>query len=248
MRGFLSVSLTAVMALGSVLPLSAQEGDLEIAYFLTVRDENVTELAEGIRAHTQWHRDQGDPWTWAVWQAVTGEPEFVYVSQGHTWADLDDPGVDLAHDQRNWEETGAPHTESATSMLWRILPGLSRPPGPDAGGGLAQVVEFRMNPGGEEAFFHVLEKYRDAAAAVVPEESYIWAEVVAGPEGTTHFVVLPAGSFADFGLDRPSPPEILIEHYGMTEARRLLEMFNDAVTHSQTRIWALRPDLSHGMD
>ena len=103
-----------------------------------------------------------------------------------------------------------------------------------------------MNAGGDEAFAHVLAKYRVAAQAVAPNAAYNWTAVVAGPPGTTHFVVLPGMSFADFGMDTPDPPEVLIQHYGMTEARELLHMFAGAMTFMQTRIWALRPDLSFG--
>ncbi len=73
-----------------------------------------------------------------------------------------------------------------------------------------------------------------------------WTAVVAGPQGTTHFVVVPAASFADFGMATPEPPEVLAQHYGMTEARELMEMFAGAMTFRQSRMWVRRPDLSFG--
>ena len=123
---------------------------------------------------------------------------------------------------------------------------MSLPGAPDTPYSIVQVFEFSLNAGGDEAFAHVLTKYREAAQAVPPDAHYMWTAVVAGPEGTTHFVVVPATSFADFGMDTPDPPEILAQHYGMTEARELMGMFASAMTFKQGRIWVLRPDLSFG--
>ena len=238
--------LVGITVLGLASPAGAQDGTLSVAAFMTVRDENVTDLEEGILEHNRWHQEQGDPWTWDVWQAMTGTPEYAYISGGHDWADLDDPGIDLSQDHHNWAETGGRYTESMTSSMWQGLPDASMPGDPDEPFNIAQVIEFSVNPGGDEAFAHVLAKYHDAAEAVAPNANYTWTSVVAGPQGTTHFVVIPATSFADFGMDTPEPPEILARHYGMTEARELGEMFVGAMTFRQTRIWVRRPDLSFG--
>ncbi len=245
MRRFTSVLLFSV-ACGLAIPVSAQDGTLSVAGFMTVRDENVTRLEEGILEHNQWHQEQGDQWTWQVWQAMTGPPEYVYISGGHNWADLDDSGIDEAQDLRNWAETGGQYSESFNSAVWETLSDASLPRDPDDLANMVQVVEFTLNAGGNEAFAHVLAKYRDAAQAVAPNANYSWTEVVAGPEGTTHFIVLPATSFADFGMNTLEPPEVLAQHYGMTEARELMEMFAGAMTFRQTRIWVRRPDLSFG--
>ena len=242
----LTTVLAAIVACGVAVPASAQDGTLSIAAFMTVRDENVAGLEEGIRQHNQWHQQQGDPWTWQVWQAMTGPPEYVYISSGHSWSDLDAPGIDLSQDHINWAETGGQSTETLNAVIWETLVDGSLPPDSSNQPTIVQVFEFVMNPGGDEAFAHVLAKYREAAEAVAPNDRYTWDAVVSGPEGTTHFVVAPATSFAEFGMDSPEPPEVLARHYGMTEARAILDAFAGAMTFKASRMWVLRPDLSFG--
>ena len=237
--------LVGIVALGVALPAAAQDGAISVAGFMSVRDENVTDLEEGILEHNRWHQDQGDQWAWDVWQAVTGTPEYVYISSGHDWADFDNASIDVSQDHHNWAETGGQHTRSSTTYMWQALPDVSLGDATELPN-VVQVFEFSMNSGGDEAFAHVLAKYHEAAQAVAPNDDFSWTAVVAGPEGTTHFVVSPAGSFSDFGMDTLEPPEVLAAHYGMTEARALMEMFAGAMTFKQSRIWARRPDLSFG--
>ena len=245
MRRFVVVLALVGFTAGAALPLDAQQGTLEFAYFVTVQDENVPDLEEGIREHVQWHRDQGDTWTASIWQAITGTQEYVWITQGHTWGDLDNPGVDPTEDGADWANTGARYTESLTTSIWEVLADVSILPPMGTQPAVAQVFEFSLNPGGEEALAHVLAKYHEAASAVAPGNHFGWNAVLAGPEGTTHFVVVPGGSFADFGVATPEPPEVLTRHYGQTEARALFDMFNEAMTFRQARVWAYRADLSY---
>lgn len=131
MRRSIPSFLGVLFACGLAVPAAAQDGNLSLAFFMTVDDANVPQLEEGIRRHNSWHQRQGDTWN------------------------------------------------------------------------------------------------------------------LSGPEGATHFVVVPASSFAEFDIEGPEPPEILAQAYGMTEARNILEMFSGAMTFTASRIWVLRPDLSN---
>jgi hypothetical protein len=227
----------------AAVPLRAQEGNLSLAFFVTVSDENVSEIEEAIRDHSDWHADQGDTWTWNVWEALGGENEYVYISGGHTWADLDTPHVDMAADQAEWEGNGARYSDTSEMQMWMDVPEFSRPPADQPA--VAQVIEFSMNPGGEEAFAEAMNKLRAAFEAVQPDATYGVSQIVSGPEGRSGFVAIFGSAFADFDAMGPELPVILGQHYGEVEARVILEMISNAVTFRQQRIWAFRPDLSY---
>ena len=242
MRRSIPSFLGVLFACGLAVPAAAQDGNLSLAFFMTVDDANVPQLEEGIRRHNSWHQRQGDPWNWQVWQAMTGAPEYVYISSGHTWTEFDTPTIDLAEDSKDWAKTGGPHTESVSTVIWEDLLEASRPPTGQPT--IVQVFEFTMNPGGDEAFTYAINKYRAAVESTGSSARFVWGDIVSGPEGATHFVVVPASSFAEFDIEGPEPPEILAQAYGMTEARNILEMFGGAMTLTASRIWVLRPDLS----
>ena len=49
------------------------------------------QLEAGRAKHMAWHKQQGDTWTWHVWEVTTG-PEtgsYIVVSPNHQWQDLD---------------------------------------------------------------------------------------------------------------------------------------------------------------
>lgn len=63
-------------------------------------------LEEGYKRHLEWHRRNGDPWTWLGWTLISGERFgwFVDATFHHTWAELDSPiapAEDAADNQRN---------------------------------------------------------------------------------------------------------------------------------------------------
>jgi hypothetical protein len=214
-----------------------------MAFFMTVDDANAGDLEEGIRRHNDWHRQQGDTWTWDVWQSVTGAPEYAYISSGHNWADFDAMDVDAGEDHNNWARTGAQHSDVVNTVMWQDLAWGSRPPTDTPA--LVQVFEFVMNPGGQEAFNHVVRKFTEAAESTAWPGQYTWSQNLSGPGGTTHFVVIPAANFAAFNPQGSEPLEVLTEAYGAAEARQLMEMFESVMTPGASRIWAHRPDLSY---
>ncbi len=234
------------LAIGFAPPVTAQDNNISMAYFMTVDDANAPDLEEGMRRHQEWHRDQNDTWSWGAWQAITGAPEYAYLSGDHAWADFDNPGVDPAEDGADWAETGGPHTESNSVSMWMSLDEISHPGGEQPA--VVQVFEFTLNPGGQEAFMHFAQKFVEAVRSTNSPIRFEWSQVVSGPGGSTHFVAVPAANFAAFGLRQGGPPAVLREAYGATEARQLLEMFAGAMTAGASRIWVYRPDLSYMPD
>jgi hypothetical protein len=233
------------LSLGLTFPVAAQDGNVATSFFMTVDDANVPELEEGLRDHAEWHVRQGDPWQWAVWQAVTGPPEYAYVSAGHDWSDFDNPSVDPGEDASNWSETGGPYSERIDARMWVDMTEVSQPfLEPPT---MLQVFEFSVNPGGDEALMHFAQKFVDAARSTNSPVRFVWSRVVSAAAGSTHFVAVPLAGFAALG-DMGEPFPMLVEAYGMTEARQLFATFADAATSAGSRIWVLRPDLSHGLN
>ena len=71
-----SIPLTALLATLAAAPLAAQ-GTVGIAHFLTVSDENVPQLEEGLKRHLRFHEAQNDTWVWNIYQALGGGLEYV---------------------------------------------------------------------------------------------------------------------------------------------------------------------------
>lgn len=241
--------ITAVLGLASLLvalPAHGQDGTISMGFFVSVRIADMPAFEEASKKHVEWHREQGDPWTWATWSAVTGaNGEYASISSGHTWADFD-LGVDEAADAADWAETAAEYVQTQQIEMWENLPWGSRPADAAAGPpAMVQVFEFAVKPGQDEEFTHVLRKFTEAAESTNWAGRYTWTRVVSDGGPPQYFLVVPHDSWASFAPLEVTGIEVMTQAYGDAEARRLFDMFDAAAEQTASRIWAYRADLSY---
>jgi hypothetical protein len=241
---FLALAVFAI-----AVPLSAQEGNLAYGYFVTADDADAPALEEGMRQHAAWHGEQGDTWTWVVYQAMTGGiPEYVWVSPGHMWADFDNPVIDEAADIVNWAKTGAPHSTTVTGTMWSTWTDVSRPPPAGEIVPIYEVLEFDLNATteGREALLHTFGKIKDAMDAQNVPFQYTVNEVESSDEPPSLFVAIAHASFAELdGGDPNGLQALLLQAYGHAETAHLMRTLESNLSPISRRFWAFREDLSY---
>ena len=232
--------LVAFATLATALPLSAQDGNVAIAHFITIDVKDMEAVEESIRDHNQWHAQQNDTWTWGTYQAFGGGTEYAIVSANHTWADLDNPSVDMSADAAEWASSDAAELTTGDELwIWENLPDISNaPPEPMA---IVNVLEFQVH-GDEEDLLLAAGKFREAAG---DGAYYQWARVMSNDKPLTYFVAVWANTFEELGAPGPTPIEILRAQHGVAMTNALSEAFGSAATNTSNRIWVFRPDLSY---
>ena len=238
-----SLPLISVIVCSLSRPAAGQNGPITLGGFETVKGTDVEAFERAARSHNQWHRQQGDPWIWAAYQAMTGPTEYVFVSPGHRWADFDSPPLDMAADLAHWAGSGGRHTQTEVFRIWQELPALSNQPADPTAFPVVQVLEFQIRPGGdEEAIWNAVGKYKEA---VGEQGNFGWARVVSSEQTPRFFAALWHPNFAALDSPAPDPLTVMAEAHGRAEARAAADAFNANAAVVSTRIWVLRPDLSY---
>ena len=69
----------------------AQQNNLARIYFIEAKVGMAAGFETALKQHAEWRKEQGDPWSWFVWQVVNGENlgSFVIRSGDHAWGDFD---------------------------------------------------------------------------------------------------------------------------------------------------------------
>jgi hypothetical protein len=234
--------------LGAIVPLHAQQGNLSLGYFMTADDAHAPQLEAGIREHVAWHRSQNDTWSWATYQAMTGGIEYVMVSPGHMWADLDNPAIDMAADLANWAETGAPHTATVEANLWSSWADVSMPPPVAEPVPVYEVLEFdyTATTEGRAALLNAFAKIKTAIEGGPVPLQYTINEVESSDEPPTLFVAIAHQSFGELdGGDPNGLQTMLAQVYGHVETMQIMRALEGYLSPRARRFWVFRPDLSY---
>ena len=246
MRG-IGVFLAVVSVLLLAMPAVAQDdgGNIVAVHCFKVQPGAGAKFEEGTKKHMIWHREQNDPWTWLVWQVITGPDSGTYCagSFGHNWEDFDNPGVPEDADLADVAATFGPFVREYEATFWTKLPKVSRPAEGQAA--MTSVIFFHTRYGTEEKFNHLIGEFHKAIEKTNMPWNYEWYALVSGGNEGTYAVVLPRPNFAAFNPTGKPFPEMLEEAYGKAGADALLAKWRKVVKSANNELSRSRPDLGY---
>jgi hypothetical protein len=235
-------------ALGFAAPVQAQENNVAMAYFMTTDLASLEQLEEGMRGHVDWHATQNDPWPGFVYEAMTGGPEYVWVSPGHTWAEFDSMPIDPQADRADFVRRAGSAVASVDVRIWTTWQDVSIAPAPDAMIPLWQVVEwdFTSTYEGYQAVRNAFAKVKSAIEQQGTPFQYTVNQVVSADDGPQLFVAIARQSMSELdGGDPDGFERMLVQTYGHTEAAQIIRTFEKYLSPIANRFWVLRQDLSY---
>lgn len=238
----------ALAMLAFAVPLQAQDGNVNMAYFVTSDLANVMQLEEGIRGHVDWHAQQDDPWPGMVYQAVQGGVEYVWISPNHTWGDFDDPPVNPQEDMADFAERAGAHATGLDVRTWLTWQDVSMPPAQDAVVPIWQVIEwdFDNTAEGLQIVRSAFGKVRTAFEQQGIATRYTVNEVVGIDGSPAMFVAIALDSMSEMDSGESGTLEsLLAQAYGQADATQIIRSLEEYLTPTASRFWVLRPDLSH---
>jgi hypothetical protein len=207
----------------------------------------VQEYEANRKKHMAWHKAQNDPWTWEVFEVMTG-PEtggYLIASGEHQWKEIDAWVVKFAEaDAADSQASMGPSIASTQREYWTQLNGISRLPTSEARSPLITLTTYHVKPGSDTALRTTIAKVNAALDAGGFPLRTIWFVLTSGGSSPTYAVVAPR---AGLGEMAPSPSllEVLEKQLGKPEAEALVKSFFDNVVSANTELLRLRTDLSY---
>ena len=246
----LGIVISVVLMLLAALAPMAQEkpGNMGRVFVTVPRPGMAQQYEEGRKRHMDWHRKQGDTWTWDTWQVETGQASGAYVTGtfGHQWKDFDAWEAkygkgDLADAAVNL----SPSTGGGTNGFWIYLAEVSRPSDSKEPPKMAEVLHFMVNMDGEKAFNGAIRKIHEAIGKTNWPVRYTWYELFNGGEHPHFVLVFPRNSWAEMAPQEVSFEAMLEKAYGEAEAETILTSLLKSVHHESSEVLLYRPELSY---
>jgi hypothetical protein len=156
-----AVLLVGALVCAAVPAAFAQSSDVNVGWvYMSVPKPGMQkQMEEGRKRHMDFHRKQGDTWTWLVWETVTGEGTGTYLATtfGHSWKDLDTWETKMgAADTADGNTNLSPYVSNMTASLWMALKDVSNPGSMTEIPKMEEVNHFLLKPGSEEGFNDVV--------------------------------------------------------------------------------------------
>jgi hypothetical protein len=245
-----SVVAAAVLALVPAAARAQQPPADTVSQVLRVRVKEGVSVAQyeaGRKKHMAWHKSQNDPWTWNVYEVLTGPDTggYIVVSPGHSWADLDTWQAKFGDGDTADAQASMSGMQGGSEMsYWTQLSGISRLPAADAPlSKYLTLTIFRTKPGNGPAFETAIGKINEALNAAKYPVNSIWYRLASGGQAPAFAVVTPRANLAALGL--PSPAAAVAAHAGATQAAEIAKAIYDNVESITSELLQYRPDLGH---
>lgn len=243
------LAVAAVVAALFALPMAghAQTANKAQLYRFSPKQGAQADVETALKKHARWREENGDPWSWGVWQVVQGDHvgDFIVRSGGHSWADWDSY-------MKGFGATGAEHfganvgpllaneagyVEAADSAMVHWPEDMGTP-------ALVEVIDFHLDPSRASGWWDAIQKFHEAIGQEAPDSYYhLIAYPVAGADGYGRLVI-PHDSWADFEEPERGIPEIMKAAYGEEEAGKIEDAFTSAIRYSTSMVLQYRPDMS----
>jgi hypothetical protein len=207
----------------------------------------VREYETARKKHMAWHKAQNDPWTWEVFEIMTGPDTggYLITCGDHQWKDMEAWVAKMADsDAADSQASMGPYIAGTTRTYWTQLNAISRLPTSEERFPLITITTYQLKPGSDLAVRAAIAKANTALDAGKFPLSTIWFALTSGGSSPTYAVVAPR---TGLGQMAPSPSlvEALEKQLGKTEADALFKSFFDNVVSVNTELLRLRTDLSY---
>ncbi len=246
MRTKLLTSLAVAVVFGNA-PLFAQDNNLARMYLVTPKQGMAAQFETALRDHAGWRAANGDPWTWNVYAAETGDDLGVFVirSGNHSWADFDAYDASFAMQGLvHWNATVAPLVGTISSGIWAMDMENSSLPAEPMQPAFVNVTTFHLRPGMEQQFIEMVNQ----ASEILKGHgwtNFLWESPVSGggPGPTIDLATLHP-NWADMAEPDPDFATIMIQDMGQEGFGEWMSGLGETYRGVESMTVRHRPDMS----
>ena len=209
-----------VMMLARFGAVGQQAGSVARMVIWQPKPGMVRDFEESYKRHLEWHRGKNDSFRWYGWNIVSGDcvGSFADGTFFHGWSDFDHavaPAEDSANNALNVE----PYADVRASMIFEMIPSLSRLDDRNLTTPLLGFYYFSLSPGSGAEFESIFAvAFRNAGIDTI--EHAVFRPV----NGTTEYMLLlPAQKTSEFGVQAAFVAKLLDSVRQKTQAVPILE-------------------------
>lgn len=241
------ISTQACVAVALLLTAASVAGAQNLAqvYRFKPAPGNGPAVQAALAEHTAWRAEQGDPWSWTVLQEVQG-PNFgdwIVVSGGHTWEDLDAYSQGFGpRGGQHFTATVTPLLESITNEILIVDPNLTN--SPQSGEyPLVRVTNWKLVPARQAQFNQTIARIIDSYPQGGDEYLRSYLNVMVGGDLPAKRSVQWFRDWSDLA-NAPTPGTSVVEAYGQEEATRLFQALSESIRSNQTYVLRAYPEMA----
>jgi len=258
-----AIAILAMLGAPLSTPAAAQDAPPPpvVAYYeMEVGLTDMPDVTEGLAGWAERLAEDGETWTWNVYQSVSGPPRFTIMSPFHNWADFDrEPTVSPERMEENEEymqENFMPYVRNPSSTFMVHRDDVSMPGEYEDEPAYWQVMEWEVDNSTMAylAITNAMMKVKEAFTSVNEmamaegEEggSYHVFDIWTGDGPARMMIAFPFDEMGD--LDGGSPMDFfnaMVMEHGHEDAVAIEETFNRYTRVIRNHFWAHRPDLSY---
>ena len=212
-----------------------------------IQPGTVSKYEAARKEHMGWHKTHNDPWTWEVFEVMTGPDTGSYlISSGdHQWKDMEGWVAKYADaDGADSAASMGPYIASTQRTYWTQLNAISRMPAADVQYPLITLTTYHVKPGSDAAVRAAIAKVNAALDAGKFPIGSVWFVLTNGGPTPTYAVVAPRNGLGEMGPS-PSLLEVLEKQLGKPASDALIKSFFDNVVSASTELLRFRTDLSY---
>lgn len=238
--------LSAIFVAAALLlsgPLVAEEdkepGRLVDAWFVEAKAEAGDAFWKALKEHAQWRRDNGDPWQWSFYVAVTGNvgDKVTIRSGGHRIEDLDayQNSEFSKKASEHWDQNVHPHVKSYyRSFSTRDSELYDWPEGDYK---LFWVYTMDLKPGHGRDFREGLKVIREARDAAGVSNPHSWSWSTTGSRVNRVSYVAARANWDGFNQPEDSLMDVLEKKMGEEKARAFMKDLMSNVENMSSQVY-----------
>lgn len=201
-----ALTVAAPSLVAQSAPVVVEPGPYARIVTIAPRPGQDSAFEAGYARHIEWHRANGDPWTWYGWSFVLGPRmgRFMDGTFGHAAADFD-RSVNPAGDRADNDLNVTPHADFVSHGVYRRLEGAGRGAAlPDTSAYLV-LATYRVSPG-REGEFEAAIAGAAAAGGAGQAGRWSWYRLELGGTGPEYLLMRDAASWeaAVAAIGRPT--------------------------------------------
>lgn len=218
-------------------------------FFAVPKPGSEMQLETARKKHFQFHKQQGDTWTWNTWTIQTGEHTGTMVTStcGHSWKDFDDWEKKMGKADTADALAGMGPLEAKTwNSFYEMRADMGNEPAGQAPSAMDSVTIIELHPLAAKDFSDAAIKIKDAFEKQPnnPKNS-TWLQLVNGGDGPTFVHLSGHQGFADFADTGKPMLDVVTEAYGKDGADAIYKTLHNSIAHVSTEVAVYRPDLSY---
>jgi hypothetical protein len=162
--------------------LSYSQNNIFSFFEYDIKDGMRDQFINGYAKDLEWHKSQGDDWSWVGWFVVNGKrrDRFIDATPDHNWSDFDNWKINAKENSRLNKINWVPYVENSSGSYKMILEEASRYDKNWYKSKFLQVYYIEIVPGIEEAFEIRLEKTKSFLKKKLKNNSFVWMKTISG--------------------------------------------------------------------